>query len=127
MLILEEYPTNSARAGCCYACGSSIRDGKLIATITGERDKVIDFENDIEYEGRLCICSECVGYAATQLGFRLPDDEELGVKNRRLGRRCQVLEERVEHYRGIVNKLTTLEAEKNDAISDSSDLASASR
>jgi hypothetical protein len=112
MMILEDYPNGCARTGACYICGSSKRPGGQ--TADGRPDRIIDLGRDIEWEGRLCICSTCLGHAALEIGYRLPDDEELGVKNRRLGRRCQVLEERVEHYRAIINELTAAEAARND-------------
>lgn len=109
--ILEEYPNGCARPGACYLCGSSKRDGVQVGTRSGQPDLIIDLGRDIEWEGRLCICTECFGDIALQLGYLPPQSDNMGKVNRALGRKVQVLEDRIERLKAMNAELLKMRDE----------------
>lgn len=118
ILILDEYPNGSARAGACYLCGASKRDGTTVGTRSGEPDKIVDLGVYIEFEGRLCVCSECLGDIAHMLGYESRSDDWAKV-NRRLGRRIQLKERENDRLKRMVrDALIVKELEReHDAVS----------
>lgn len=59
--IRDDVPQGTARGNGCYACGvgQSVRKG----------EQWVDFEQNIDFEGWLIICSTCVREAAAMLGM----------------------------------------------------------
>lgn len=63
--VRDDYPAGTPR-NCCYVCQTGIRE--LPSTPT-RKEKVLDPQIQIDFEGYLCICESCITEAAQMLGM----------------------------------------------------------
>jgi hypothetical protein len=63
VLLADDYPYGTP-GNVCYLCGCSPR-----TKFQGRKEKVIDCEKMIDFEGYLCICETCIEHAAEMLGM----------------------------------------------------------
>lgn len=110
MLIYEVpgAPTNAA-PGVCYFCRSAQRQ------YTDERfpeyEPFIDLATSIDFEGFVYICSTCVIEIGGLIGMVPAENvSELKKTNRTLGRRNQILEDKLEEAVKAIHAATEAQA-----------------
>lgn len=71
--VLDDFPQGTAKAAC-YCCGGGVDrpQGKV---------RVVDFQQEVEYEGYLMICEACVTEAARLLGMLTTDELDEHLSN----------------------------------------------
>jgi hypothetical protein len=73
--LIDKLPPGTAKTGC-YLCSNQLLT-----------PPVFDTRIEIDFEGRVVVCRDCVAHMAGQLGWIAPEKaEELRAKNRELGR-----------------------------------------
>lgn len=88
--IHDDYPPNTRNANTCSACSCGhrmLREGRDL-----RRERIVDFDIPIDYEGFLMLCEQCVLEAARLLGYVSPEERDealahaaaLGAENDRL-------------------------------------------
>lgn len=65
LTIVDDYPLGTARGNTCYVCGAGVRHLQA----ENRRERIVDLNRHIDFEGHLLVCETCWVEGARMLGM----------------------------------------------------------